>query len=286
MLRELRDLGFEHAELSHGIRISLLPGIIEAVEAGEMRISTLHNFCPLPVGINGAAPNLFQYTAAERRERDNAFRYSVRTLETAARLGARLVVLHLGSIHMRHYTDKLVQLIDRGERDSRKYNKLCAEVIETRERKKAQYVERCNEMLVRVAEEAAKLGVQLGLENREGLEEIPLESDFPALLAKFPAATVGYWHDTGHAQIKENLGFLQHARQLEAMSGRLLGLHVHDVLFPAWDHRAPGHGTIDFAALKPWVKPEHIKVFEIHPAVPVEELRQGVALVKELWGDE
>jgi hypothetical protein len=46
MLREIRDLGFEYAELSHGIRISLLPGIFEAVEAGEIKISTRHNFCP------------------------------------------------------------------------------------------------------------------------------------------------------------------------------------------------------------------------------------------------
>ena len=51
MLREIRDLGFEYAELSHGIRISLMPGILEAVEAGEIKISTLHNFCPLPVGV-------------------------------------------------------------------------------------------------------------------------------------------------------------------------------------------------------------------------------------------
>ena len=35
MLREIREMGFEYAELSHGIRISLLPGIFEAVEAGE-----------------------------------------------------------------------------------------------------------------------------------------------------------------------------------------------------------------------------------------------------------
>ena len=34
MLREIRDLGFEYAELSHGIRVSLVPGIIDAVEAG------------------------------------------------------------------------------------------------------------------------------------------------------------------------------------------------------------------------------------------------------------
>ncbi len=35
MLREIRELGFDYAELSHGIRISLLPGILDAVDAGE-----------------------------------------------------------------------------------------------------------------------------------------------------------------------------------------------------------------------------------------------------------
>ena len=52
MLREIRDLGFDYSELSHGIRVSLMPGILEAVGAGEIKISSLHNFCPLPMGVN------------------------------------------------------------------------------------------------------------------------------------------------------------------------------------------------------------------------------------------
>ena len=66
MLREIRELGFEWAELSHGIRISLLPGIIEAVDAGEIKISSLHNFCPLPMGVNHAAPNLYLFSSPDR----------------------------------------------------------------------------------------------------------------------------------------------------------------------------------------------------------------------------
>ena len=31
---------------------------------------------------------------------------------------------------------------------------------------------------------------------------------------------------------------------------------------------------IDFAALKPWVKPEHIKVFEFSPRLTEEEARR------------
>ena len=42
MLREIKELGFEYAELSHGIRLSLMPGILDAVKAGEIKISTLH----------------------------------------------------------------------------------------------------------------------------------------------------------------------------------------------------------------------------------------------------
>ena len=58
MLEEISALGFEYAELSHGIRISLLPGILDAVDAGIIKISSVHNFCPLPMGIDRPAPNI------------------------------------------------------------------------------------------------------------------------------------------------------------------------------------------------------------------------------------
>jgi hypothetical protein len=43
---------------------------------------------------------------------------------------------------------------------------------------------------------------------------------------------------------------------------------------------------IDFAALKPLVKPEHIKVFEFSPSMTVEELKGGIEHVKRIWGEE
>ena len=133
MLREIRELGFEYAELSHGTRISLLPGILEAVDAGEIKISSLHNFCPLPMGVTNSAPNLYQFSAERERERDLALRHTLKTIETAARLNAPLVVLHLGSIDMKNHTDKLLELAGRGEKESTKYQRLCAEVDEKRE---------------------------------------------------------------------------------------------------------------------------------------------------------
>ena len=59
MVQEMAGLGFGHVELSHGIRITLVPGILRAVEEGMVKIGYTHNFCPLPTGVNHAAPNLF-----------------------------------------------------------------------------------------------------------------------------------------------------------------------------------------------------------------------------------
>ncbi len=285
MLREIRDLGFEYAELSHGTRISLLPGILEAVEAGEIKISSLHNFCPLPMGVNNSAPNLYRMSAERPAERENAFRYTRKTVEMAARLKAPLVVLHYGSMEMKEYTDKLLHLAARGEKETPKYQKLCAEISSKREIIKEEYIDRANELLRRLVPEVESLGIKLGIENREALEELPLEPDYGFLFKQLASPVFVYWHDTGHAQIKENLGFIDHAFHLESQRDRLFGFHIHDVQFPGRDHCAPGTGTVNFAALKPFVKPEHIKVFEFSPALTVEELKQGVAHIKAIWGE-
>jgi sugar phosphate isomerase/epimerase len=285
MLREIRELGFEYAELSHGTRLSLLPGIIDAVDAGEIKISTLHNFCPLPMGVNHAAPNLYQFSAARERERELAARYTIKTLEFARRVRAAVVVLHLGSIEMKDYNGKLKGMLSRGEKDSAVYRKLCAEVIKRREARKEAFVAHTHETLRKILPEAESRGLKLGIENREALEEIPLESDLSLFFREFTSPAVAYWHDTGHAQIKENLGFLHHALHLESFRERLAGFHLHDVQFPARDHCAPGSGMIDFAALKPMVNKEHIKVFELSPGLTVEEVKAGVAHIRKIWGE-
>ena len=285
MLREVRDLGFEYAELSHGTRISLMPGILDAVNAGEIKISTLHNFCPLPMGVNQSAPNLYQFTAESDRERESAIKHTLKTLEFATRVKAPLVVLHLGSVEMKDYSGKFKEMLERGEKGSSKYEKLIAELMKVRESKKGKFVERLYASLGKVIPEAEARGIKLGCENREALEELPFEDDFALLFRELSSPVMTYWHDTGHAQIKENLGFIQHAQHLQTFSDRLSGFHIHDVQPPARDHCAPGSGSVNFGALKSVVKPQHIKVFEFSPAMPLEVLKQGVVHVKQLWGE-
>ena len=286
MLREIRDLGFEYAELSHGIRISLVPGILEAVDAGEIKISSLHNFCPLPLGITQAAPNLYEFSAESSQDRELALRHTQKTLEFATRVKAPAVVLHLGSIDMKDYTGKLCGMLEGPDKGPAKFEKLRAEALKAREAKKEKFFVRMKEALRKILPEAEKRQLKLGCENRQALEELPLDGDFEKFLREFPDPAIVYWHDMGHAQIKENLGVIKHTDFLRSLAHRLAGFHVHDVVFPDRDHSAPGRGTIDFAALKPFVQPQHIKVFELNPSLPADAVKTGIAHIKKIWGEE
>jgi sugar phosphate isomerase/epimerase len=286
MLHEIRELGFGHAELSHGIRLSLVSGILDAVDAGEIKISSLHNFCPLPVGVEKASPNIYEFSAERPRDREFAVKHTLKTIEFAVRVKAPLVVLHLGGMDLKDYTDKLGEMLESGGKNSPKYEKLLAEAAKARESKKGKFFERTKETLRQILPSAEKTGIKLGIENRQALEELPVENDFKLFFAEFGSPNIVYWHDCGHAQIKENLGFIRHTEFLQSLAPRLAGFHVHDVQFPARDHAAPGSGMIDFAALKPFVKPEHIKVFELSPTLSPEEVKLGIAHLKKIWGGE
>src|SRR4029077_11767741 len=128
-----------------------------------------------------------------------AERYTLKTLEFATRVKAPAVVLHLGSIDMKHYTGKLLEMVARGEKDTPKYQKLCADLDKKRESKKEPFWEHTKELLKKLLPEAESRGLKLGAETRQGLEELPLESDFQFLFKELPSPNLIYWHDTGHA---------------------------------------------------------------------------------------
>src|ERR1051325_8766955 len=175
MLQEILDLGLERVELGHGIRLSLMEGVQRLFQKGGVKISSLHNFCPLPIEITRAAPDCYQFSSANTRERDRALKHTFQTIDFAQRFGARFVVLHLGRAPIGEYTDKLVRLAETGMIHSRTFVREKLACIKEREDKVEPFFERAKECLARIAEYAADKGVQLGVESRHSFEEIPNE---------------------------------------------------------------------------------------------------------------
>lgn len=292
MLKEMAARGFEYVELSHGIRITLVPGILRAVEEGIVKISSTHNFCPLPTGVVQAAPNLFEPSAREHREHDQWLRHTKRSLDFAAQVKARVLVCHLGSVAffwfnparaLRKYLDEHPDA-GRTPEDKRYHALLQKSLVKLRKRMPpfwAQVKESVSEMF----DYATQKGVKLGFENREKFEELPLDADYPEFLAGLPAtAPVGYWHDTGHADIKEGMGLLEHRSHLQSLASRTIGWHLHDVSAAGQDHQPVGAGHIDFKMVSTFWRPEHLLTLELSPRVTVEEVvsskREIEALLK------
>jgi sugar phosphate isomerase/epimerase len=284
MLREIKRLGFDLVELGHGIRISLMPGIQKMFDAGEVRFSSLHNFCPLPVEVMGASPDCYQFSAPYQKERERAVKQTFQTIDFAQRLGAPFVVLHLGEVSMNPITDELISLAKKGQLLSRHYVRKKLQAVQKRESAAPAYLARVKDCLKRVADYAAEKKIRLGVEGRRGYEEIPSERELPALLDEINSPALGYWHDMGHIQIKENLGFLNHEEWLRAIGPRAIGCHMQDCIWPAQDHQPPFAGDVDLEKLVPLLPKDCLYVWELSPRKTADEIRKSVAAWKQRFG--
>lgn len=272
MVQEAVGLGFEYMELSHGIRLSLVPGVLQAVDEGLIKISSVHNFCPLSPGVFGAAPNLYQPTANTQAEQALWFRHTLRTIDFAGRVGAKLVVLHSGSVHYwwRDAGKKLEEGADHTPFEARhtspSYQKLIDKSLRRMKRKQSGAYRRLVENLRRIVPFAREKGVLLGIENREDFNELPIDTEMSQLLAEVGESdVVGYWHDCGHAQLKERLQLTSQEQLLTENAGRQFGFHLHDVDADERDHQPIGSGVINWQLIRNFIRPNHLLVLELSP---------------------
>lgn len=281
MLQEIVDLGFDHVELGHGIRLSLMEGIQRFHAQGKVRFTSLHNFCPLPIEITRASPDCYQYSSHRPAERDRAMKFTLQTIDFAERLGASFVVLHLGRVPMQPITDQLINLALAGGHLSREYVRAKISAVQKREAKAPFYLQRVREILEKIVEYATSKNIHLGIESRQAYEEIPSEREIPEILEHLNSPYAGYWHDFGHIQIKENLGFLNHVDWLTGIRNRLFGCHLHDTAWPGQDHRAPFTGGIDYDKLIPLLPKSCLFVWEMSPRRKKEEITLSLAQWRE-----
>ena len=281
IVKEALHYGFEYIEVSHGLKITQLPGILDMVKGGHIKVSSVHNFCPSPVEVMMDAPDAFEFTSPRGSERQRALDLTEKTLETTARLGADRVVVHLGTVSMKEYTDRLEDLVDAGKIYSRDYNRLKLEFVTERTKAAQRFFDRARTALDLLLPACEKHQIKLGIETRSHFEQVPSEGEMLALFEQYKESQwIGFWHDFGHVQRKANLGLLNHAELLGAISPRLLGCHIHDVAWPAKDHRVPfTGGDVDFDLLIPLLPKNIPMVWELSPT----QKQSVLAKQLQLW---
>jgi len=280
MIEEIVALGFSHIELSHGMSVAKVPGIRKAFQRGIFTCAGVHNFFPSPVEVMIDAPDAYEFTSHRPFERQRALDLSFRTLDLAAEFKAQYLVLHMGSVPLnpKKWSQRLTAMVAAGRQTHPDYVKAKLAFVRNREKVAPLYYHRALDALAAIVGRAAEVGVKLAIESRSHFEDMPNEREMERLQDHFADNPwVGYWHDFGHVQLKHNLGLLDHSEWLGRIAPHLMGGHVHDVEWPARDHRVPFSGTLNYPAILRFFPAGCPLTWELSPTREADDIRRALA---------
>jgi len=283
MIKEIREMGFDRFELNFTLTFKDICDIISIREKEGIDITSLHNFCPIPKGVSPkkASPDYYSLSSLDEDERRRGVDATKTTIETAERLKARVVILHLGKIKIKDRTRELAATLD----DKANYKRVKRLMLEEREEDSSRYFDNALLSMEELLKFAKDKKIKLGIENRYYYNEIPSIDEMEVLLKRFDDDYAGYWHDVGHAQIFENIGLYDHKRDyLDRLASKIIGMHLHDVT-GVDDHRAPLQGSFDFSILKPYIKKDTLLVLEPHQPATSGQIMKGAEYLERLFGD-
>lgn len=282
LIEEIKRMGFDTVELNFALTDGMVNDILRLKEDGGIKVSSLHNMCPLPkeIPLNKASPDYYSLSSGDEAERTLALNAAKITIDYAKRFNARAVVLHAGRIPIKDRTRDLASLFD----DRQNFIKLREDMIRERSEKGGAYLDNIMKSLEELTTYARSGGIALGIENRCYYSEIPIMKEFEMIFSHFKDGDLYYWHDVGHAEVFDRLGLVRHPDLLDKFSNRLIGIHLHDIMGLVDDHKSPGMGTFDFKMLKPYVNNDIIKVLEIHQPSGAEQVRRSVEFLSKLLG--
>lgn len=280
---EIKSAGFDTIELGFALSLDIVEEILKLKRTGKIKVSSLHNMCPLPPEIarEKVSPDYYSLSSLDERERVMAVKVAMNTVDYAAMFDAGAVVLHMGRVDMKDRTRELASLAC----DREKFETLRKAMIAERKAMRGPYIKKVIESLKEIVPHAALKGVSCAVENRYYYREIPILEELEEIFSHFKTGELFYWHDVGHAEVFERLGFYSHTQLLTRFSSRLIGLHLHDIIDLVDDHKAPGSGTFDFYTLKPYINKDTIKVIEAHQPVTAVELGRSVEYLKNIFED-
>ena len=282
LLEFFEHLDISALELEYRISEPTYRQLRKPLKKSRLRVVSAHNFFPKPSikPESKASGDFFMLTSLDKEERNHAVQWTAKTISHAAELGAKAVVLHCGRVVMDRELDILYRFFKSNEILSNASQNFIAKKLNERDRRKPGHLDSLLFSLDQLSRQADKFGIMLGLENRFHYDELPTPEDFETIFRRFKGAPLGYWHDTGHAFVNENLTTIPPGALLDTYGDHLIGVHLHDAV-GIEDHLAPGTGEIDFTPLKSYLKPETIKVLELRPQVTESEVTRGIRFIRE-----
>jgi sugar phosphate isomerase/epimerase len=283
LIEEILTLGFTHVELGYDLTLDLVPGVKEMVRERAVTVGSVHNFCPVPLGAPYGHPEIFSLSDLHPRTRQSAVINTVKSAHFAAEMGASCVVVHCGNVEMRNLTTKLLKLLNSGKQQTTAYDKTRIKLLMRREKKIQKHLAQLYKSLEELLPAFDDVHIRLALENLPSWESIPSETEMVDILQRFDSPTLGYWHDIGHGQVRQNLGFSAHRQTMDQLRSRVTGIHIHDVAFPAYDHLMPPNGNIDFNAFKTMAESASVLVFEPAPGTPEHDMTRAVETINKAW---
>ena len=272
-----RRLGFERVELNHQVNSAMLAGI----DLTGTTISSIHEPCPADISVNELKARDWLISATDEANRAQGVLAVKRSIDFASALGVRTLVVHAGDVRSSWQTEKdLCASYRVGQAQSQSYRQLQDRLRQERNALAAPRFSAVQQSLKELLAYAAPRGVCLGLENRFHYMDIPSPDEMAQLLALGAPEALGFWLDTGHALVLERLGLFAQAEWLERFSGRIVGIHLHDVT-GIDDHGAPGFGEADFDHLCGYVPKHAVRTFEVKPGVNAAQLQESLRFVAQ-----
>jgi len=272
-------LGFSGIEINYTVEPQ---GLEELLANGDGAYPSFHSPVPRVKASDGRWSEDLNLASPDEEERRQAVAVAATTLDWAAKVGAGRVVVHLGGVgnQMLPAEKQLRQLFDLGQINTYGGELLRADCRRQRAEGAPAHLAAAKASLRELADQAARLSVAVGLENRYHYHEIPHPDEAKELLADYPPTVVGYWHDMGHAEVLDRLQLIDKHRWLEGLSDRCLGVHLHDVV-GLKDHQSPGQGDADWKYVARYLPPTALRVCEINQHTPEEQVAAAIPYLRE-----
>jgi sugar phosphate isomerase/epimerase len=271
------EMGFTSFELT----AVATPSFFDDIHPGEFTLTSIHDPLPCDIDSTGLRQCDIVFTSLDEERRQKAVEITKTTIDAAQRYGATAVILHVGQSDTDpSFEDALQQLLLDGRIDSPEASAIRSRIMTERQYLHEERMAALMRSMDEVIPYASARSVCLGIETRRHIGEIPNFDEMLTLLSTYQDGAVGYWHDTGHAELQAVLGMTPHDEWLRSFGARVVGLHLHDCIGME-DHRAPGTGSVDWQGLVGLTATGGIRTAEIKSAVSGDDLCAGVEFLKQ-----